>query len=308
MEKTTTKKSRSAGTTTLLVFTTALNLIGLVLLIYVLYFLYRPTPVKQALIKTFDLRPNVEPGDGIEEELFTDPETGYTESIYYFRNPNNRTDRFIISIPGGGFIVSLPSFTSFRSMKNLNQDVVTFNYPVLFHTKTQVTLQFILNTVDHIMAVYQKEWGVNIKVSLMGTSAGGYYASKLLNSDRYLNDEQNKYTFIDRFIGICGYYGYTSTDNTTLRTIDRFYLNRWNNWLSPERGTCKRLPSTINTIFMTAESDFLKQCTDRYSQLHSQLPLVFEGEHTFFSMTESPSTQKAYEVFVDYVNANLESW
>ena len=306
MDTTTTKKNR--GTTTLLVFTTTLNLIGLLLLIYVIYFLYRPNPVKHALIKTFDLRPDVEPGDGIEEETFTDPDTGHQESVYYFRNKNNRKDRFIISIPGGGFIVSLPSFISFRAMKNLNQDVVTFNYPVLFNTKPKVTLNFISNVIEYVINTYKKQWGDNVKVSLMGTSAGGYYATKLINSDRYLNDATGKYTFIDRYVGICGYYGYTSTDNTTLRTIDRFYLNRWNNWLSPERGTCKRLPSTINTIFMTAEGDFLKQCTERYSQLHGQFPLVFEGEHTFFSMSESQSTQKAYEVFVDFVNADLGTW
>lgn len=261
------------------------TIILLLLLLALILFIRKPEALKKQVIKTYDIVPNFDIGTN---QTLT-RETFESYQIYYvLHNDNTDTplDYVIIDIPGGAFVESAVNLKPYESL-NLPYDVVSFEYPIVFNHRALATIEYLERAIQHVQVTKYP----NSKLILMGTSAGAYYTTKIINRGNVEN--------ISKMIGICGYYGPASMPNNLLITIlDRFYLTSIRN---VQPFVCNIIPSTIDLLLITSNEDFLFLSSRNFAILNQQLLNVFVGNHTFFSQSTSESTKEAYTLVKNFI-------
>jgi len=200
-------------------------------------------------------------------------------------------------------------------MKNLNQAVVTFNYPniiVMKNTRNKDIVNFCQQTVLHIVDRMRTLLNnTNLKCTIMGHSAGVYFATRVLTSN-----QSEVFTSIDRFVGICGYYGARTVNNNVLKLLDKLYLNdkpldlasfitvRTKQQLR-NSDVIPQIPFVIDQLYITTTDDFLRDSTMTYtSQLDCSGVLTYRGEHNLFHRPENAQAKEMYARIVEFVNVN----
>lgn len=281
-----------------------LRIVYLVLAVYFVYFVYRPTPIARLLAQTFDARPDraaaaaVYDGESnVEVERFYDAVANTAQTICRLTRADNLSDTLIVDIPGGAFIVSSSSLEPYKRMRGLRYDVVTINYPVLFEAKARTTIQFLERAIRHAIDRHKQKWRCDtVRVCLVGASAGAYYAVKIINRGAFRGQ-------IVKFIGVCGYYGHASTKNVVLKALDRMYLT---SILPDVSYVCQPLPATVRAMLVTATRDVLRDCTESYATTNQALPVVYEGDHMFFWTPGLESARKLYADMVEFIAATSD--
>jgi hypothetical protein len=273
----------------------------------------KPTFAADAVSKYLDLRPQIEEHDDVQVETNFDTRNNDPYKIWYWIPANVRKDRFVLFIPGGAFVAACPTLSPFRHMKNLNQAVVTFNYPniiVMKNTRNKDIVNFCQQTVLHIVDRMRTLLNnTNLKCTIMGHSAGVYFATRVLTSN-----QSEVFTSIDRFVGICGYYGARTVNNNVLKLLDKLYLNdkpldlasfitvRTKQQLR-NSDVIPQIPFVIDQLYITTTDDFLRDSTMTYtSQLDCSGVLTYRGEHNLFHRPENAQAKEMYARIVEFVN------
>lgn len=234
----------------------------------------RPEIVKQSLIKHYDLRPHVVLG----ENVFEIP-TNSEYKVYEYIVDHSDPTKIIIDIPGGAFISAAPTFTAYKQLR-LPCNVISFEYPVLFKHHFSETLGYLEMTIGGIL---KKRPQVK-SVYVVGTSAGAYFAVKLLNRGKLHN--------IKKFLGICGYYGHkTIPKNLSLAMMEHLYVTSFAN---NKNYDCHIIPNPVNVMLITATNDFLYESTKNFAALSTIAYDTYEGNHLFFHDAKTSGAKKAY--------------
>lgn len=261
------------------------TIILLLLLLALILFIRRPEPLKKQIIKTYDIVPNFD----ISTDQILTQETFESYKIYYVESMemvSTTAEYIIIDVPGGAFLESAVNLEPYAHL-NLPYPVVSFEYPVVFRNRAIDTLEYLERAIKHVQTTKYP----NAKLILIGTSAGAYYTTKIINRGNIVN--------ISKMIGICGYYGPASMpENLLLTILDRVYLTSIRN-VHPY--VCNIIPSSIELLFITANEDFLFMSSRNFSLLNQQLLNVFVGNHTFFSQSSNESTQQAYKLVRNFI-------
>ncbi len=263
------------------IFTLIVTIVFLILLILVFLFIRKPELLKQHLIKTYDIIPDINVTDSV---LNVEKFENYT--IYELvADPPSINDIIVIDIPGGAFIESVVNFKPYQAMK-LPYNVISITYPTLFDNRAKDAISYIERAIKHI----QKTKYPQAQIVLIGTSAGAYYATKVINRSNVKN--------ISKFIGICGYYGAaTMPYNVVVNALDRMYLTSFKDFAEYQ---CNVISSNILSLYITSTDDFLEQSTKSYAMLCQQKVYTFGGNHTFFTQ-DTPSAQEAYDIVKSFI-------
>lgn len=242
----------------------------------------KPEIIKQTLIKHYDLRPHVV----LDEHVHELQEFG-KQKVFELSVPNGDPAKLIIDIPGGAFISSVVTFVAYRELR-LPCNVVSLTYPVLFENKAKETLAYLEETITKILATKSQ-----VKtVYMVGTSAGAYYATKLINRGKIPN--------IRKFIGICGYYGHkTIPKNITISVLEQFYVTSFKN---NQQFDCQIISNPIKSLFMTSTRDFLGESTMNFATQNHVRYEVFEGDHLFFFRIDQEGAKRAHILFNHFIN------
>lgn len=264
--------------------TLTFTILVLIALIAIVLLVRRPEPIKQAIIKQFDLRPNI-----ILDGDVASIEGNFDYKVYELSVPDANPSKIIIDIPGGAFISALPTFVAYKQMK-LPCNVISFEYPTLFMHRANDSITYLEKTINKVLASRPE-----IKtVYLIGTSAGAYYAVKILNRGKVYN--------VKKFIGICGYYGHkTIPKNLTLGLLEHLYLTSFRNTAAYD---CHIIANPIESMFITATKDFLIKSTENFATQNHLHFDTYEGNHLFFQMPETEGAKQAYSKVVNFLRKN----
>lgn len=280
----------------------------LILVMLVAYTLYNPTFLAKSVAKKYRLEkePCLEDELDVKCEFLPFTDSGSNEGsdrlpIYYFEPSSTITDetdnkqktkRLIIEIPGGTFVTSYINFNAYRAM-DIEFDVAVVKYPLLFRTSARQAILYLEKAISQIIDRFRAKWGTdNFKICLIGHSAGAYYAIKLLNRGKFAQ-------YIDKFVGLCGYYGKEWVDNPIVKILDSVYLTSIFN--SPE-FKCTLPPVNVELFLATSSQDWLKASTIKFSQFcHVLCKIYNEEDHMFLWATNSRSTRLAYAELKEFI-------
>lgn len=268
-----------------------LNVICVVILIIVIYLIYKPTPLANYIAKVFDLTNNdiINDNENVSWEQFTD-DSGFSERILTYSKPENKTDKVLIEIPGGAFIRSTLNISAYVKM-NLPYDVILIEYPVLFSARTNQTLSYLRQVIKfliHRARIRNPE----VQIYIVGYSAGCYYAMTLINE--MVND-------IVGLVTICGYFGTASVSNGMFKTLDWMYIDH-DNRLEQQ----VLINSNVRLMIMVGTGDFLKESSLSFASWNAVDPFVYEGSHLFFWDMNNIETDRAHVDFKDFIELPIK--
>lgn len=215
-----------------------LNVTLILLLFTVLYFLYNPQPIADHLMHTYG---------GTSSDLSLSIEQEFEGFKYFTRGKGSRA---ILVIPGGAFVRTLIDFTPFDAFYE-DYTVIITTYPIRFECSVDKAIRHLQQLVQHLSTVYSK-------LTLLGYSAGAYIGTKAIYAT----------TYVDSFIGLNGYYGYTSIDDPFIQMTDFLYIRE-----GPSQ------PLNIPTLFTHSTQDILKDSSIAYAQLCGSKSKQFVGGH-----------------------------
>ena len=335
-----------------LLFSLLLNLFVVFVISFVIYLAIKPAFAAETVSKYLDLKPQIEERDDVVIEENPDERDNEIYKIWYWVPGNVRKDRFVLFIPGGAFIATCPTLNPFRSMENLNQGVVTFNYPNIIVRKSTRNKDMVIFCIRTVAKIIRKMQIIlnnpDVKCTLIGHSAGVYFCVRVLTT--YSNESDEPTTVIDqpfaknskqkikianiyptledvntirssvdKFIGICGYYGAKSVNNNILKILDKLYLNdkpvNLSSYIATKRkeqlqssDLLPQLPSPtiLQQLYITCTDDFLRDSTMTYtSQTNSGGVLTYTGEHNLFHRPENDKAKQMYKDIVAFVNSDF---
>lgn len=261
------------------------TIILLLLLLALILFVRKPESLKKQIIKTYDIVPNfdIATTQTLTVETFETLKIYYVDPIDYIEN---QSEYIIIDIPGGAFLEAAVNLEPYAHL-NLPYPIVSFEYPVVFDSRAMDSIEYLERAIQHVQTTKYPE----SKLILIGSSAGAYYTTKIINRGNIQN--------ISKMIGICGYYGPSSmSENLLITILDRVYLTSIRN-VGP--FVCNMIPSQIDLLLITSNEDFLFMSSRNFSVLNQNLLNVFVGNHTFFSQSSHESTQQAYALVRNFI-------
>ena len=206
-----------------------LNIIFVVLLVFVGYVFYHPVLIRNILRKHWNISPDKDSlmHDNVTEENFNvtiENNKTFKQKIYYYSKPGNQTNKLIIDIPGGGFLVAATNLNIYFNMANLDIDVVSIAYPVPMEAQAKHTILYLEEAIQYIIEKYEKKYTTSkndksvFEVYLVTASSGSYYGAKLINRAKFKKH-------ITKFVGISGYYGHKSVSNEFLKFDRKMLFN-----------------------------------------------------------------------------------
>lgn len=251
-------------------------------MIYIISVIIYPKQPISYLKKKLNLNTNHNP---IEEstsfEIFTYKDMSHY--VYYLDRGNINMDTVILDLPGGAFISSSNTLIPYHHI-NQPYNIFSIEYPVLPDGNYTNTFSYLVAVIDYLINKY----GIQ-KIILAATSAGCYYAVKLINSEHFLKQ-------IIKFIGVSGYYGYNTLPNIGTYITEKLYLH--SNTDDESITQCVSIPTHIQTFYAVGEDDPLKISTYEFLKLNSATDEIIEyskGKHCFYLRFNDPITKEYYE-------------
>lgn len=215
------------------------------------------------------------------------------QHVTYIVPSDVKRDRIVLDIPGGCFLTASTSAGQFRYM-GLPYTIISTTYPTRFDASLEESIQYLRSLLQYITNRYDTEYGKgSYKITVIAYSAGVYLGLNALH-----NETVN--ARVDQFIGICGYYGYSTVSNALYISSDILYLSK---------GNPKYLCTDVNLtgkriLLITASDDFLRESTYTFARIQGLLPNIIQGKgsHTFF--WKSPPDNdllKLYDTLRDFI-------
>ena len=259
----------------------------MVLLIYIISVIIYPKKPIEYIRKNLHLNANKEEifDDCTSYEKFT--HNGISRNIYFLDKLDK--SKIIIDLPGGAFIAAANTLKPFLHIEQ-QHPVVSIEYPVLPSGDYKTTVPYITAAIDYILEKYG-----NPKIILNATSAGSFYAVKIINSEKYKNS-------IIKFISTSGYFGYKTINNVATYITDKIYLRRLNNSTLLD---CIPVPTTIDCFYAIGELDPIKISTINYLQLSGDANSAVEypnSDHCFYNYYNKEITQSYYKDVGTFIN------
>lgn len=275
---------------TYIIFTTTVTVIFIVLLIYIISIVVYPKQPIKYLRKKLNLTtsPNLE-DDSTNNEVFVFKNT---ELKLYYLEKTPPTDTVIIDIPGGAFISSSNTLSHYKHIDQPHS-IVSIEYPVLPKGTYKLAINCITAIFDYLLNTKYP----NKKIVISSGSAGSYYATKLVNSEKFNNR-------ITKFITMSGYFGYNTLPNIYTYITEIIYLHRTLKQNNNEFIACKPIPSHIETFFAVGEMDPLKTSTYKFLEQSGQSNQVIEynnATHCFYLKYNNSVTQEFYKDLITFL-------
>jgi acetyl esterase/lipase len=243
----------------------------------------------------------------------------YTQLIEHRPHRNNKfrvikcfgdkseSDILLVWFHGGSFIQEkydniLPFLVEISKTTNIH--VITFDYPLLYHTKLHETLEFI----NLLLADYFSENKYKY-IFYGGDSAGTYLALKTIeiefnNSLRNITKTNQIEIIPSGFIGICGFYDPTFGN----KPLAPFFINTWF-WRVPNMINFKKCTLTTPALIITSSRDFLATQSQRFVDTQPRRLIKYKqfttpnSLHCFVANTLLPETQETLGLIKDFINA-----
>ncbi|UHB41831.1 esterase [Macrobrachium rosenbergii nudivirus] len=267
-----------------LVVTTILSLIFILLILYVIITVLYPKKPLDYIRRKLHVEKNLEmlQDDCTDITTYEAKTCKFTGDIYAIKKDTNDKTIIIIDIPGGAFI-SACNFVKPFTLMDINYDVISISYPVLPYGNFKRSLNYLTEVINHIITTEYD----NPKIILTATSAGSYYAVKLINNGTFKDN-------IIKFISTSGYFGYETIENVITLIGDKGYLRRFNN---STLLTCTPIDPTIKSLYAVGADDFLKESTVKFLQLSGEngKMLTYPGDHCFYLSYNDKSTREYYK-------------
>lgn len=283
-----------------------LDLIILLLLFVIVYYIYKPIPARNLYRK-------YNPPITNHDKTFPNQINIITYKNKPFRrlhiNPRQQnTNTILIWFHGGSFIQekydNMEAFLILTS-KTLNINILTFDYPLLYLANLSDTLVFI----HKLLYEFFLENTHYTNIFYAGDSAGTYLALKTIEIE--YNQALRKELQIppeitlqlpNAFIGICGFYDGTM-DN---KPFVSFLVNLWL-WNVKNMNNYKNTNLIIPALIITSSRDFLSSQSIRF--IRNQSPELIESHifetpntlHCFISNVTLPETKKTVQLIGDFL-------
>ncbi|UBZ25677.1 GbNV_gp19-like protein [Carcinus maenas nudivirus] len=229
-----------------IVVTSVLAIILLILCIYIISIIVYPKKPIEYLKKTLDLNPNSEYiyDDCTSYETFESPNTHMKHKIFYLEK-DNTTGIIIIDLPGGAFLSSSNTLVPYKYI-NQPHTVVSLEYPVLPQGRMTTALNYLYDAITYVLDKFS-----NPKIIMSAASAGVFYATKIINSEKFTDS-------IIKFISTSGYFGYKTLENIATIITDKIYLRKLS---KSTLNDCVPILPHISTLFVIGELDAMKSST-----------------------------------------------
>jgi acetyl esterase/lipase len=264
--------------------------IYVIIVICLLIFIYYPQPVALYLRSINQDPPSTDVG--FEEKIFECTLENFPESNrdtmskpitvkrpgkvvsfpYYYRKGTN-SDKVIIDIPGGGFMAAGGHLSVYKDWAN-ECDVYYITYPTLFEHTIGDAIVYINLFMENILKVVNPE-----NITIIGTSSGAYYASKVLNLLESSKSTDAK--LISSAVLINGYYGWRNCDNMTMKVLDATYMDRYSFKYTRSDYDVVGISGT-ELMIIVSDDDQLKRCGLDFANKNSLKTINYPGSHTFF--------------------------
>lgn len=275
-----------------------IQIVMVVVLIVLLYNIYKPNGVKRLYNKLFVPLSGI-----IEPERIIKTQTKFGRRVlnsYYI--PNNESKSCLIWFHGGCFIQEEPTnVLPFLEMLSRDVSVYTFDYPLPFDFTLDETLIYINK---NLRTFFDENTYENYFIG--GDSAGTFLAIKIYELE-IIKSELKLFPLpellsVNAFIGVCGFYDMTFGGNKMGEVFFRFYLLRGVN--SKNKYTTNT--SYPNNLLLTSSSDFLNRQTIVYNDMYRSKSTLISyttpnSIHCFISSTSLPETIRAAGEIIAFI-------
>ncbi len=266
------------------IFITIIAFIFLILLIYIISIIVYPKKPIELFKKSLNMNASTDINDDatfIKKYNFEK----HNYNLYYLEKTEDYST-IIVDLPGGAFI---SSSNTLKPYLHIDQpyNIISVEYPVLPYGKLKKVMEYL----EEIFNFIKNKHG-DPKIILCGASAGCFYATKILNL--------NKYNII-KYISTCGYYGYKTIKNIITIVGDKFYLR---NASGDTKNDCIPPPSNIQCLYVVGSTDELRFSTINYLETFGNTDNILQYEdadHTFYLRYNSPIAQKYYKDLGDFI-------
>lgn len=260
--------------------------ISIVILICVVYILWKPNFVKYA----FKWVPNT---------LYDLAENAKEINNYtLYSRPNNK--KLIVFFNGGAFIYSVRQnsygLLNALSKKLPEYDILVFDYPVRFNYTVQETLQNINETLKNFMQ-YESYYGIGESA---GTLLLGTFCSKEADIE-YANRIKVPQIGIkfSCYVGITGVYC-TRFTNQIVNNLFQFYIIRG----STNGNLYSAYNLNIPKLIISNKTDFLYHQTNDFLQKQPSKSRIFENQnlpHTFIFNMHFTETSECINLISEFI-------
>ena len=286
----------------LMLFISIPIIISFILLILLLYYLYKPYPIVQYYVNRMIPVSNFKHDHITEKSTFKYKTKEFNQYLLKHENSTN----LLIWIHGGAFIKAEPdSILPYVGMiydELPNFDILVFDYPVIYNFTLFHTLEYIHQTIEKYSRYKNYENFV-----MGGDSAGVFYALVLMNietSQSYAQQAQLKPLNINYkcLISACGFFH--SNQNELFKKIFKFYIGRGVSNLTHLSVNIIKIPS----LLITSINDFVYNQNVRFHRNNpdSTKLQVFEKSdtllHNFMAYTGLPETMESVKLIKTFIH------
>jgi len=243
---------------------------------------------------------------GVKVRLFTPPNV-----------PPNKTNRLLINLHGGGFVVDSGSFVESIPIASLAQTpVLTVYYRLATDAPFPAAVDDVIAVYKELLKSYKPE-----NMALYGTSAGailtGEAAARMKNDSIPLPAALGFFTGAgdlsragdsQAFFGVPGLVD--AKPNATLPSAYLKGVDAKDPLVSPIFGDLHGLPPTLN---ITGTRDILLSATANFHRallkagVKSELIVYDAMSHAFWAMIGTPESKEALETMAEFFNRQLDA-
>lgn len=268
------------------------QLIVLTLLILMLYYIFKPTPVQSFMKKILIPVTNFEL-DTTQHTMNTHTHEKHNRSLNVYHlvtngiDVNSRARTLLIWFHGGCFVIEdpanvMPFMGLIKRKAPDNLDILIFDYPLPF----DVTIDDTLIYIHDMLLSFFEDWSETYdSVFIGGDSAGSFLGLKTLeieNSESFrgaLGIANPIGMHIGGFIGICGFYDVTFHNNTIASFCFQSYVMRG----VSNKTKYQQMHLLHRMLLMTSKNDFLLSQTRNFFEKNRQRGelVVYDTPNTF---------------------------
>lgn len=269
----------------------------LILLILLLYNVYKPTVIQRLFKRYFiPLSPLRHP-----ERIIKTVDTFGKRRLNSYYLPKQGSKVCLIWFHGGCFIQEEPTnVLPFLEVLSNDINVYTFDYPLPFDFTLDQTLIYINKNLRQFFDTTPHE-----QYFVGGDSAGTFLALKLYEQQMLDNEYLSplpELTTAKAFVGVCGFYDMKFGNNKLGEFCFDFYVLRGVNNKKKYRTTI----SFPSNLLITSSSDFLNRQTILYNDIYRSRSILINyttpnSIHCFITSTALPETVEAAQKIISFL-------
>lgn len=277
----------------------------MILILIVLYFLYKPIPLQGLYNRYFFPTSVFTEGAYTDEGVFTYKNSKF--NTYLLRNEGAKS--LVVWFHGGCFMQNHPHIVlPFLGLLRRNLpdcDILTFDYPVPYTHTLHDTLKFSNSLIKATISEQYENY------FLGGDSAGSFFA--LLTSNIETSNTMSGVLGIPKlgiqyrgFISVCGFYDQTFDNNKIADALFKFYIAR-----GVEQWSTYRVQEIfIPTIVFTSKSDFLYSQNINFVRQNIARSVYLKefdthnAIHSYITNTSAEETLETVEYIREFVDRN----